>query len=471
VRKVPDPEADLQAACRYDNWFDQHWGHYAWRIESTAVLRAVGPMSGRWVADVGCGTARLTTMLAARGASVVGIDLDSAMLAVAAGRLSGRLVRADAAQLPLRDASVDVAVVVATLEFTRDPAGVLAEMARITRPGGRLVAAVLNPMSPWGWIGRVRRRAPYRDGRFLARSELLALGRKHGAAQIRGVLFAAEHLPLLRWLGPLSETIGAMLPRFGAVQILTIQRTRNLDSDAQVATSRQAREALMDNGPIYLDDGGLSPEIAARVYDRIGRLQDTQSPFERPAVDRLIAARRFEAATSVFEFGCGTGALAHRLLRDHIGPQSTYLGVDVSKRMVELARRRIAACADRARVVHIDGTLPLPAPDRSADRFIAAYVFDLLPPDYAAQVIDEAHRLLRPGGLACLVSLTHGRSTRARLISRSRHRIWRVAPRLVGGCRPIDLRHLFDPDHWDIDEDAVIESWGVPSELVVAAAR
>ena len=226
----------------------------------------------------------------------------------------------------------------------------------------------------------------------------------------------------------------------------------------------------MDGEPVNRDGGGLSPQIAARVYDRIGRLQDTQGPFERPALDRLIATGRFETATSVFELGPGTGSLAHRLLSDHLPPTCTYLGVDVSMRMVELTRRRLAAFADRARVVHTDGTLPLPAPDRSADRFIAAYVFDLLSQDYAAQVIDEAHRLLIPGGMACLTSLTNGRSTLARLISRGWHRIWRVAPRLVGGCRPIDLRRLFDSDSWNVEEDVVIESWGVPCQLLVATA-
>ena len=228
---------------------------------------------------------------------------------------------------------------------------------------------------------------------------------------------------------------------------------------------------MSGNGPRGFDDGGLSPETAARVYDKIGRLQDTQSPFERPALDRLITLGRFDTATSVFELGCGTGSLAHRLLSDRLPPQSTYLGVDVSTRMVTLARRRIAPFADRTRIVHTDGRLPLPAADRSADRFIAAYVFDLLPHDYATRLIDEAHRLLVPGGLACLASLTTGQSTLARLVSRSWHGIWRVAPRLVGGCRPIDARGLLDGGSWDVDDDVIIQSLGVASQLVVATAR
>jgi 2-polyprenyl-3-methyl-5-hydroxy-6-metoxy-1,4-benzoquinol methylase len=89
------PQADRETARRYDGWFDERWGRYAWPVESQAVLRALGPVSGRRIADIGCGTARLATLLAADGASVVGIDLDAAMLAVAASRLRGRLVRAE----------------------------------------------------------------------------------------------------------------------------------------------------------------------------------------------------------------------------------------------------------------------------------------------------------------------------------------------------------------------------------------
>ena len=241
----------------------------------------------------------------------------------------------------------------------------------------------------------------------------------------------------------------------------------NLSSTMMSTTTLE----LMHSHAVDGDGGGLSPQIAAHVYNRIGRLQDTQSVFERPALDRLIATGRFETAASVLELGPGTGSFAQRLLSDHLPPTCTYLGVDVSTRMVELARRRLDDFADRAKVIHTDGTLPLPTADHSADRFIAAYVFDLLRHDYATELIDEAHRVLIPGGLACLTSLTNGQSTLARLISRGWHGIWRVAPQLVGGCRPMNLRRLFESDSWNIEEDVVIESWGVPCTLLVATAR
>ena len=137
--------------------------------------------------------------------------------------------------------------------------------------------------------------------------------------------------------------------------------------------------------------------------------------------------------------------------------------------MVALARRAVASWSERASVVQLDGSLPLPVADGSADRFVAAFVFDLLDPHYAGEVVADASRILRPGGLLCLSSLTWGRSPTSRLVSAAWHQLWRWAPRLVGGCRPIDLRPLVDDERWSVLEDTTVESWGFPAQVMVAA--
>ena len=216
-------DGDAAVARRYDTWFDTSWGAHAWAVETRALLAALGPIAGRTVADVGCGTGRLTDRLAANGALVVGVDLDPAMLTVAAVRAPGRIIRADAVRLPLADASVDAAVTVAILEFTDDAGAVLAEIARVTRPGGRVVAAVLNPTSLWGLLDQPTRHDPYARGCLLNRAELLRLGRRHGRVRLAGALFTAERLPRRDTLSPLLERAGRLAPRFGALQILTVE--------------------------------------------------------------------------------------------------------------------------------------------------------------------------------------------------------------------------------------------------------
>lgn len=60
----------------------------------------------------------------------------------------------------------------------------------------------------------------------------------------------------------------------------------------------------------------LTAEQARRVYDRIGRVQDTQSFYEDAVTQRLAKLGAFERAGSVFELGCGTGRYADLLLRE-----------------------------------------------------------------------------------------------------------------------------------------------------------
>jgi demethylmenaquinone methyltransferase/2-methoxy-6-polyprenyl-1,4-benzoquinol methylase len=121
-----------------------------------AAARAAGLRPGMRAVDVACGTGALTRLLAeavAPTGEVLGVDVSSAMLARAARRppMGARFVRADALALPLVSASVDAATIAFGLRNVTDYAGCLAEMARVVRPGGRVV--VLEIALPAGDLG------------------------------------------------------------------------------------------------------------------------------------------------------------------------------------------------------------------------------------------------------------------------------------------------------------------------------
>lgn len=212
----------------------------------------------------------------------------------------------------------------------------------------------------------------------------------------------------------------------------------------------------------------LSPEQARRIYDRIGRAQDWQRFYEDAATAELVAHARFDDARAVFELGCGTGRFAARLLAEHLPPAATYFGVDVSPRMVTLATERLGPWRDRATATAADGTDRVPVPDASVDRFVSNYVFDLLSPEAAAAALDEAHRVLPPGGLLCAAGLTPAERGLARLVSRAWKGVWMRRPTLVGGCRPIRLADALAPARWDVRHRCVVTAWGIASEAVVA---
>ena len=152
----------------------------------------------------------------------------------------------------------------------------------------------------------------------------------------------------------------------------------------------------------------LTHQQAISFYDHLGAKQDWQAFFESPATRKLIAHASFETAQAVFEFGCGTGAFAERVLAHHLPPQATYLAVDSSATMVRLARSRLARFEERVTVRQTDGSLQLGEHAGSCDRFVSNYVLDLLSPADMAQLLSEAHRLLVAEGRLYLVSLTRG---------------------------------------------------------------
>jgi SAM-dependent methyltransferase len=215
----------------------------------------------------------------------------------------------------------------------------------------------------------------------------------------------------------------------------------------------------------------LSPREAAAVYDRIGRAQDTQAFYETPAIDILIEHGDFADATAILEAGCGTGRVAERLLRDHCSPETQYVGLDVSGRMVEIARDRLSTYDERATVARTDGRFSFDLPSASQDRVVATYVLDLLSPDAIAGFLNEAHRLLGDDGSLCLAGLTWGVRPIGRFVSFLWAIVHRLRPEWVGGCRPLRMRRLLSANQWRVKYHEQVQVWGVPSEVLIAVPR
>lgn len=220
---MSDVPAQFDAAA-YDRWFDSAWGQYALRVESRALLRALGDIRDGLALDVGSGTGRFMEVLAQRGARVVGLDVDRSMVGISSGRGHRSLV-GDGHRLPFRDACFDVSIAVTLLEFVDDPQRVVAEIMRVTRHRGRVVLALLNRASAWGIASaRRRRRAPWSSARLLPARRVADWCRSYGTVRRRGALFAPAAFPGLDCLGPVLERAGRLCPARGALQLVIVER-------------------------------------------------------------------------------------------------------------------------------------------------------------------------------------------------------------------------------------------------------
>lgn len=213
----------------------------------------------------------------------------------------------------------------------------------------------------------------------------------------------------------------------------------------------------------------LTHAQAKKYYDWFGRKQDSQGFYEDRALDELIAHGDFARAQRVFELGCGTGRFAQRLLREYLPDKAEYIGLDISDTMVSLAQQRLAPYALRTQVIKSDGGMQFPLAEQSVDRMIATYVFDLLSEADIKLALQEAQRILRPGGKLCLISLSRGVNFSSRLVCRLWSGLFRLHAPLVGGCRPLELLPFLDQARWLVEYHHVLTQFGVPSEILIAS--
>jgi demethylmenaquinone methyltransferase/2-methoxy-6-polyprenyl-1,4-benzoquinol methylase len=130
---------------------DKRWR----RIVATRVHEKLSASGSARVLDVACGTGDLSlTLFEITGAGVVGTDFCRPMLAIAAGKTSGRirLIEGDALDLPFRNGTFDVATIAFGLRNLSNVESGLAELSRVLKPGGWV--AVLEFSRPTNAIVR-----------------------------------------------------------------------------------------------------------------------------------------------------------------------------------------------------------------------------------------------------------------------------------------------------------------------------
>ncbi|MHB8770020.1 MAG: class I SAM-dependent methyltransferase [Syntrophales bacterium] len=186
---------------RYDRWFETPLGKAVLASERELIIAMLRPEPGERILDAGSGTGIFTGAFISQGARAVGLDISFAMLRRAAQKdasLTHRVVAADMLTLPFRDGVFDKTVSVTAIEFIADARAAVGELFRVTKPGGTVVAATLNSLSPWA---DRRREDARRDGSsvftrvfFRSPAELLALAPVPGEART-AVHFGKEDPP------------------------------------------------------------------------------------------------------------------------------------------------------------------------------------------------------------------------------------------------------------------------------------
>jgi SAM-dependent methyltransferase len=225
--------------------YDRMMGRWSRRL-APLFLEHAGLADGERLLEVGCGTGSLTFTLArtAAFAELTAIDYSDVYVEAARARNQDARIRiehGDAVALPFPDASFDRALSLLVMHFVSDPAKGVAEMRRVTRPGGVVAAAVWDSGGGmialrmfWDTAAMLDPAAVELRGRAMSRAVVApgGLARLFGAAGLvdvdeRSLLVRMEHADFADYWGPLLRgegPIGGYVAGLGEAERARLER-------------------------------------------------------------------------------------------------------------------------------------------------------------------------------------------------------------------------------------------------------
>lgn len=196
----------------------------------------------------------------------------------------------------------------------------------------------------------------------------------------------------------------------------------------------------------------------AHVYDLLS--EKTEGPLKHQGLE-MLATRPGERT---LEVGFGTGHCLVDLAKA-VGPAGRVFGIDLSDKMVELARQNLAQhnLADRVELFCGDAT-KLPLPDASLDGVFSSFTLELFDVPEIPLVLAECRRVLKPGGRISIVSVS--KEGKDSLLVEAYEWTHKHFPNLMD-CRPIYARRAIEQAGFKVESSNIGHMW-VPVEIILA---
>jgi ubiquinone/menaquinone biosynthesis C-methylase UbiE len=182
----------------------------------------------------------------------------------------------------------------------------------------------------------------------------------------------------------------------------------------------------------------------ANVYDIWGNLTESK------ARNRALELAEIKNGQHILEVAVGTGLAFSEIVKRN--PDGTNMGIDISAGMLKKAGKRLSRLSD------------LDSEDEQFDVLINNYMFDLISFDRMDAVLKEFKRVLKKGGKLVLVNMTLGEKFGSGIYDR----MYRVSPKLMGGCRGIQLSEKLKEHGFHIELREYHQQCLFPSEVILA---
>jgi len=212
-------------------------------------------------------------------------------------------------------------------------------------------------------------------------------------------------------------------------------------------------------------------ELDAKVaQNEIGALYDSKAWFydvwayftESKARYRALELAKIHNNQSVLEVAVGTGLMFSDIVQRNSKGEN--IGIDISQGMLSKAKRRLSKQQNENYSLSIGSAFNLKVKDASIDMLVNNYMFDLIPFNQMDSVIDEFNRVLKQNGKLLLINMTKSERFGASLYEN----LYSLSPRLMGGCRGVQLTDLLTQHGFRIEVREYIQQMLFPSEVILA---
>ncbi len=187
---------------------------------------------------------------------------------------------------------------------------------------------------------------------------------------------------------------------------------------------------MIDTNNVSIESLRKAYDFRSSVYDKTVAISELE--YHKKALDKV----QWHSHLKVLEVATGPGRVLLEIAK-RTGNAEPIHGIDLSKKMLELAEKRIAKNGYENIVLKQGDCRHLPCTDNSFDILYNGYMMDLIPADDMQGILKEMYRVLKPGGKLIMINMSKIEGSYSFL-----ENLYQFLPKILtlyimGNCRPV----------------------------------